>query len=134
MADRFYGTVYLGGKLTQEQFKKCEELLEDCLEHGDELNEDGSASFSECTSSDFQGIVEYCTSNGIALSLHWDAKWEQEANVEYWMDGEYKQFFAAGDGDIAIRLAELQEHPDMTIAEFIAKMQIPEFPTFEIAD
>ena len=134
MADRFYGTVYLGGKLTQEQFDKCEELLEDCLEHGDELNEDGSAAFSECTGSDFQGIVEYCTSNGIALSLHWDAKWEQEANVEYWVDGEYKQFFAAGDGDIAIRLAELQEHPDMTIAEFIANMEIPEFPIFEIID
>ena len=134
MADRFYGTVCLGGKLTQEQFKKCAELLDDCLESGDELNDDGSAAFSECTGSDFRGIVDYCTSNGIALSLHWDAKWEQEANVEYWVDGEYKQFFAAGDGDIAVRLAELKEHSDMTIAEFISKMQIPEFPILEIID
>jgi hypothetical protein len=66
--------------------------------------------------------------------LHWDAKWEQEANVECWVNGQYKQFFAAGDGDIAVRLAELKEHSEMTIAEFIDKMQIPEFPHFEIVD
>lgn len=132
MADRFYGVVYLGGKLTQEQFKKCEELLEGCLDS--ELGEDGSGAFIECTCEDFDGIVDYCKSNGIALSLHWDAKWENDSSVDYWVDGEYKQFFAAGDGDIAIRLAELQEHPDMTIAEFIAKMDIPDFPHFEIVD
>jgi hypothetical protein len=54
--------------------------------------------------------------------------------VDYWVNGEYKQFFAAGDGDIAVRLAELEEHPEMTIAEFIAKMDIPEFPLFEIIE
>lgn len=132
MADRFYGTVYIGGKLTQEQFDKCKELLEHCLD--DELGEDGSGAFIECTCSDFDPIVEYCNSNHIALSLHWDAKWEQESSVDYWVDGVYKQYFAAGDGDIAVRLAELQEHPEMTIAEFIEKMQIPDFPDFEIVE
>jgi hypothetical protein len=132
MADRFYGTVYLGGRLTQEQFDKCKELLEPCLD--DELDDDGSGAFIECTCHDFDDIVDFCKSNGIALSLHWDAKWEQDSSVDYWVNGEYKQFFAAGDGDIAVRLAELQEHPEMTIAEFIAKMDIPDFPAFEIVE
>ena len=133
MADRFYGTVYLGGKITQEQFDRCEELLEGCTD-GNELSEDGSVLFSECTCDDFLEIVEYCKSNRIALSLHWDAKWEQESTIEYWVDGIYKQYFAAGDGDIAIRLGELQEHPEMTIAEFIEKMKIPDFPNFEFIE
>lgn len=132
MADRFYGTVYLGGKITQEQFDRCEELLEECLD--DCIGGDGSGAFVECTESDFQEIVEYCKSNSIALSLHWDAKWEQDSIVEYWVDGIYKQYFAAGDGDIAIRLGELQEHPEMTVAEFIAKMKIPDFPNFEFIE
>jgi hypothetical protein len=130
MADRFCGTVYLGGILTQAQFKHCKKLLKVCLEN--ELDDDGSGAFVDCVESDFQDIIKYCTTNGIALSLHWNAKWEQEASVEYWVDGVYKQYFADGDGEIAVRLSELQKHQDMTVKAFIEKLELPHFPNLEI--
>jgi hypothetical protein len=132
MSDRYYGTVYLGGKVTQEQFARCEELMEFCLDS--DLGEDGSGAFIECEASDFNDVAEYCMSNQIALSLHWGASGDQDSYVDYWVDGTKKTFAAAGDGDIAVRLAELQEHPEMTIAEFIAKMDIPDFHAFEIVE
>ena len=132
MADRFYGTVYLGGKITQEQFDKCKELLEACLD--DELGEDGSGAFIECTESDFQEVVEYCKSSSIALSLHWEASGDQGSYVEYWIKGEYKFYVSDPDGSIAVRMSDLKAHPEMTIAEFIAKMEIPDFPVFEIVE
>ena len=131
MADRFGGTVYLGGTITQEQFDKCKELMADYLE--EEVDEDGSSCFAECTCNDFLPVVEYCIENKIALSFHWEAKYEEDSTLEYWVDGCYKQFLSSNDGDVAIRLAELQSHPGMTIAEFIAKLDIPNFPNFEIA-
>lgn len=132
MADRFYGTVYLGGKITQEQFNKCEELLEECLD--DCIGGDGSGAFVECTESDFQEIVEYCKSNSIALSLHWEASGDQGSYVEYWIKGAYKFYVSDPDGSIAVRMSDLKAHPEMTIAEFIAKMEIPDFPVFEIVE
>jgi hypothetical protein len=132
MADRFGGTVYLGGAITQEQFDKCKELMADCLD--EELDDDGSSCFVECTTSDFLPVVEYCIENKIALCFHWEAKYEEDSTLEYWVDGTYKQFLSSGDGDVAIRLAELQAYPSMTIAEFITKLDIPNFPNFEIAE
>jgi hypothetical protein len=108
-------------------------LLEECLD--DELGDDGSGFFIDCTEESFDGIVDYCKSNSIALCLHWDAKWEQESYVEYWVGGTYKAFFASGDGDVAVRLSQLLEHPsEMTIAEFVAKLEVPDFPLFEIVE
>jgi hypothetical protein len=132
MADRFYGTVYLGGKVTQEQFDKCKELLESCLD--DELGDDGSGAFIECTESDFVDVVAFCKSESIALSLHWEASHDQGSYVEYWIGGAYKFCDADIEGNIAVRLSDLKAHPEMTIAEFIAKMEIPEFPLFEIIE
>jgi hypothetical protein len=31
-------------------------------------------------------------------------------------------------------MSDLKAHPEMTIAEFIARMDIPEFPLFEIIE
>jgi hypothetical protein len=31
-------------------------------------------------------------------------------------------------------MSDLKAHPEMTIAEFIARMDIPEFPLFEIVE
>lgn len=132
MADRFGGTVYLGGAITQEQFDKCEELMADCLD--EEVGDDGSSCFVECTTSDFVPVVEYCIENKIALCLHWEAKYEEDGTMEYWIDGNYKQFLATNNGEIAIRLSELQEKPSLTIAEFLEKLEIPNFPIFEIAE
>lgn len=132
MADRFGGTVYLGGKITQEQFAKCKELLADCLD--EEINDDGSSCFVECTTSDFVPVVEYCIAHNIALCLHWEAKYGENSNLEYWIDGNYKLFMADIDGDVAIRLPDLQDYPGMTIAEFIEKLDIPDFPNFELAE
>lgn len=132
MADRFYGTVYIGGKLTQEQFDKCKELLADCLD--EEINDDGSSCFVECTCGDFLPVVEYCIENKIALCLYWEAKYEEDGMLEYWIDGNYKQFLATNNGEIAIRLPDLQKHPEMTIAKFIEMMDIPDFPNFEIVE
>lgn len=132
MADRFSGTVFLGGKITQDQFDECKELLANCLD--DEICEDGSSYFVECTTSDFVPVVEYCIENKIALCLHWEAKYGENSNLEYWIDGNYKLFMADIDGDVAIRLPDLQDYPGMTIAEFIEKLDIPDFPNFELAE
>jgi hypothetical protein len=132
MADRYYGTVYLGGKVTQEQFDKCKELLESCLD--DKLDGDGSGAFIECTESDFADVVAYCKSESIALSLHWEASGDQGSYVEYWIGGAYKFYVADLEGNIAVRMSDLKAHPEMTIAEFIARMNIPEFPLFEIIE
>lgn len=130
MADRFSGTVSIGGKVAQEQFEKCSELLDACV--NEERNDDGSWYFSECTTQDFLPLVEYCIEHGIALCLHWDAKHGEDSTLEYWVDGKYKQFLSSGDGVVAIRLTELQERTGITIAQFIDKLDIPDFPDFEI--
>jgi hypothetical protein len=132
MSDRYYGTVYLGGKVTQEQVDKCKELLESCLD--DELGDDGSGAFIECNESDFADVVAYCKSESIALSLHWEASGDQGSYVEYWIGGAYKFYVADLEGNIAVRMSDLKAHPEMTIAEFIVRMDIPEFPLFEIIE
>ena len=132
MSDRYYGTVYLGGKVTQEQFDKCKELLESCLD--DELGDNGSGAFIECTESDLADVVAYCKSESIALSLHWEASGDQGSYVEYWIGGAYKFYVADLEGNIAVRMSDLKAHPEMTISEFIARMDIPEFPLFEIVE
>ena len=67
-------------------------------------------------------------------AMHWEASGDQGSYVEYWIGGAYKFYVADLEGNIAVRMSDLKAHPEMTIAEFIARMDIPEFPLFEIVE
>lgn len=137
MADRFYGTVALGGQITQEQYARCLELLDPCLEMDGELDDDGTASFHECVKEDFADLVQYCEEHKIAMMLQWDAKWEFGSYVEYWIDGKYQQFNTDSSGCIVVSVSDLKaqsnEFPEMTITHYVDAMDIPEFPELLIS-
>ena len=130
--DRFSGTVLLGGKITEEQLADCETILEDI---DSDLDTDGLAYFQECTQDDFLSLVEYCKAHGIALAIQWDAKWEYNAQVEYWIDGKYKKFPTDSNGNIVVRVCDLGKHrTSMTMYEYIMSLDIPELPEFSIVE
>lgn len=131
MADRFNGTIQLGGRISREVFQRCVELCEHLLE-GD--FEEGAAYFCECTQDDFQELIQYCKDNGVSLSLLWEAKYEFDAQVDYWIDGNAHQYLGTNEGDIAVRLSDLENAKDMTVREFIDSLRVPEFPELEIID
>lgn len=132
MADRFGGTVQIGGKITRAQYQKCEELLEELLELG--LDDDGLGYFAEQTTSDFDPIIKHCTEHGIALAIQWEPKWEYSGRIEYWIGGTHEDFLANADGTIVVPFEELQVCEEMTVAEFIKNMGVPDFPQLEIVD
>lgn len=138
MADRFHGTVAIGGQITQEQYARCLELLDPCLEFEGELEDDGSAAFSECTEEDFAELVQYCEEQKIALTLQWDAKWDFGSYVEYWIDSKHQQFDTDSSGRIVVSVSDLtaqsSEFPEMTIKHYIDAMDIPEFPELLITE
>lgn len=128
MADRFSGSVYIGGEITKEQYEEVSRLAcEAGCEHQD-FELDGGNYFDECVSDDFRDLIDYCTKNNIALSIHWDAKWEYGASVEYWVDGRHRSYLATNGGDIVARVESMLQYPDMTIKDYVALLDIPEFP------
>jgi len=133
MADRFYGTVSIGGLVTEEQFEQFCKLMEPCIE--DEVFEDGTAHFVECTQEDFTDLVAWCESNNIPLCITWSPRYEYGGITQYWINGEYKEFDSNADESIIIPLASLQDVPEqMTIKDFIEGLDIPDFPILEIAE
>jgi hypothetical protein len=134
MSDRFYGTVTIGGQITQEQYARCLELLEPCLAMDDELNDEGSATFRECTEEDFEELVQYCAEQGIALMLQWEAKYDIGDYVEYWIDGNHQQFDTDSSGCIVVTIDDLEVSPFKFISDFIDMLSIPEFPELLIVE
>jgi hypothetical protein len=134
MADRFNGTVSLGGPITQEQYERCLELIE--LEMEPCLDDNGSAPFQDCTKEDFAALVKYCEEQKIALMLEWDGDDIIVDFVEYWIDGKHQQFNTDSFGRIAISVSDLKakakEAPQMTIEKYVDAMDIPEFPELQI--
>jgi hypothetical protein len=135
MADRFYGDIHIGGRVTREQFKVLCNLADPCLEMEGTIEEDGTASFQECTSEDFADLVTYCEEHKIPLMLQWDGKYEYGPFCEYWINGTYKQFDTDSNGRIVVTVEALHEQrAAMTINEFLASLELPEFPAFELVD
>ncbi len=134
MADRIGGTVYIGGKITQQQFDTCAELLE--FVSGEVMDDDGSTSFAECGAEgeEFEEIIEYCKANKIALHIHWQPKWDLGGCIDSWVDGNFKAFHANASGEIMVPFSSLQEHSEKTVAEFLASLDVPDFPLLEIID
>jgi|694.fasta_scaffold16366_14 hypothetical protein len=131
MADRFSGSVYIGGKVTQEQLEKIECLLSPCLE-GD-LGDDGFGYFYECTQSDFNDTVAYCIEIGASILIQRDTRYELDGHVEYYTPNGIAMFNATQSGRILIPLDQLEARdPSTTIEEFIRSLEIPSFPDLEI--
>lgn len=132
MADRYFGSVYLGGRVTREQFNECVELLECCTWEG--TDEDGLTLFQECRADDFDPIVEYCENNQIPLSIHWEGLSGEDSQVSYFVGGTRKHYTANARGDVVVDLQDLLKHPSMSVEDYVASLEIPEFPDFEIID
>ncbi len=132
MADRFCGAIFLGGKVRANVLERIEEV---CDPFGDEgMDLDGSCYFYDCTGRDFDELKQICKDNGIALMIQWDAKYEYDGIVEYYIDGKHSSYTATNSGDIVVRLCDLEEHPCMFIRDYIKNMEIPNFPNFEVID
>ena len=131
MADRFAGNIQLGGNVSREQFVALTGLLDPLLDYD---LEDGQGEFSESTSSDFVDLVQYCEEQKIPLLIQWDGKYEYGAQCEYWVDGKYHQFDTDTSGSIVVRVEDLDAKSTMSIPEFIASLEIPEFPDFVVLD
>ena len=130
MADRFSGTISIGGKLTAEQEKTLREHLVGLVEDDDlEISY-----FSECAYDGATELVEYCKSQNIPLAIQWDAKWEFGSFIEYWVDGNYKQYDCDVEGNIVVSVAYLQDRVDRSVAAVIDGLEIPEFPALELEE
>ncbi len=132
MADRFSGSIYVGGRITEKMFSDLEDLLNPLLEG--ELDYDGYGCFYDCTSSDFDEVIKHCNDNQIALMIQWDAKYEYDAYVTYYMNGKESSYRSNNGGDILVAVSDLEEHPCMFICDYIKKLEIPNFPNLEIID
>lgn len=130
MADRFCGTVRLGGTITEQQLKECDKLLDLLTEQ--QIAQDGETRFFECIEEDFSEFIVYCTKHGIAVNLVWEPKYEIGGKSEYWIDGKYKIFEVSSDGKILVSIDELKESEHTTIQDFITSMEIPDFPLFSV--
>lgn len=128
--------ITLGGPVTPEQLAKCNLLVEDCLEYDEVINEDGSASFRECTSENFKGLIEYCVAEGIALSIQWDAGHDCDAIAQYWLDGQMSEFTIDHNRDVVVLADELfaksMVKPELTIVEYLEALGLPTFPEFSL--
>ncbi len=131
MADRFSGTLALGGKVTEEQMDDIERLLDECIAM-EYMAEDGSMFFNECVQDDFSSVIEYCQKNNIPVCLHWEPKYEFHGELEFWIDGKYRSYQSNADREIVVTLEHLEQDTSLTVAEFIAKLDVPEFPPFEV--
>jgi hypothetical protein len=132
MADRFSGEITLGGKIARERLERCKELLCGCLES--EMDDTGQGLFNECVSNDFEELVKYCLSNDIALCIQWYQKYEYGAQIQFWVDGKHKCFATNTEDEIVVALEELQSNSELTVADFISQLDIPEFPDLEIVE
>lgn len=130
MSDRFSGTVHLGGPVTCEQLAKCVELTDDNLEFGE--FDYGSAHFIECMDDNFHDLVVYCKAQNIPLSIQWGAELGFDALVQFWINGHSSEYYTTHDGEIIAKLADLRDHEDMTVGEYIKTLGIPEFPAFSL--
>lgn len=129
MADRYCGTIRVGGEMSEEQFAHIENLIEQI---GDESEGDGQAYFRDCTAGDFAEIIDYCEKYRVPLRIEWEAKWDFNGMVEYFVDGRRPRFSADQNGAIMVHLYELQESNCKTIAEFIEQLGVPDFPDLKI--
>ena len=131
MADRFSGDVMIGGKISKSVFSRIEDLLLPLLE-GD--LEDGCGIFTECAYGDFDGVRLYCVKHNIALAIYWDAKWEYNAVVEFHVGGRSCEFITNSNGQVVVSVDELESNKHLSIPDFIASLEIPEFPELEVVD
>lgn len=131
MADRFSGDVMIGGKISGTVFVSIKDML-DFLE--DDLDDDGTGVFCECTGSDFTDLRAYCKEKGVALAIYWDAKWEYGATVEFHIDGKEYNFDTDSNGRIVITVDELESNKHLSIQQFIDSLEIPEFPELEVVN
>lgn len=134
MGNRFYGNITIGGQVTKEQLKALIALVDTLLEMDGTLEKNGQASFHECNSEDFADLIQYVEEQKIALQLYWDAGHECDAHCEVWLNGKYKQFNTDGEGNIVVRVSDLEEHENMFICDFIKSLDIPDFPAFELIE
>lgn len=133
MADRFSGSFCIGGKVTRKQLRKLSSILD--LSIGYDLSEDNTGgNFDECTASDFSDAIKFCQENDIAISVHWQSKYGEDSVMEIHAKGKSSTYLASIDGEICIRLSDLCEHEDVLIKDYIASLEIPEFPDLELID
>lgn len=131
MSDRFNGDVIIGGRMSEAVFSRAEDLLLPLLE-GD--LDDGAGIFYECNGNDFNQVRTYCRDHGVALAIYWDAKYEYGPSVEFLIGGKSQSFDTDSNGRIIISVDELESSKHLSIPEFIASLDIPEFPSLEIID
>lgn len=135
MADRFYGSVDIGGNVTEEHFDKLSEMLDElCEDYGD----CGSWNFAENAPNDFREVIDYCIEKKIALCITWEGKWEYDACADFWIDGKHQVFMTDHSGSIAVKLENMRQEsievPQITLAQYISSLNIPDFPELQIID
>jgi len=134
VADKYSGTIRIGGSVTEEELEKIQGLFEQCLDFlsDGELRENGTGDFVECEENAFKKVIAFCNRQNIALSLVWHKKRGADSVVEYWLAGSHKEYLANCDGDVVVKLSDLESHTDTSVADFIEELEVPVFPPFEL--
>ena len=127
MGDYFSGHIRLGGKISPEVLDKIYELWQ-C----DEWDEEGGGTFDECQVGDHDELVEFCKDHDIAVAIHWDSDHGWDADVAFYIDGIKSVFSADMDGDIVVKLNELQRNMDKSVEDFVKSLGVPTMPAFEL--
>jgi ABC-type transporter Mla MlaB component len=135
MSDSFCGSLTFGGTVTEEQLSRLNEFVTD-VSTSDEIDDAGVCYFDEATLSDFVELIEHCESNKIALMIQWDAKYEFDGRVEYYVAGNRRDYVGSQGGNIMCFLYELEDavekNPGITVHEFIKGLDVPNFPLFAL--
>jgi len=134
VADKYSGTIRIGGSVTEEELEKIQALIERCLDplSDGELRENGTGDFVECEESDFKKVIAFCDRQNIALALVWHKKQGADSVVEYWLAGSHKEYLANCNGDVVVKISDLELKTDTLVADFIAELEVPVFPPFKL--
>lgn len=129
MADRFAGTVRIGGKITHAQKTALLQILEEMRMYDvDELDD---FNFQECVCEDFEPLRDYCIAQNIPLTVEWFGHYDQQAYVEYYINGAESVFECNASSEIVITESYLQERQHMFVKDVLDGLGIPDFPALE---
>lgn len=130
MADRFSGNIQIGGKISSELLRQLNELLDIITDH--DLDITGYGWFNERVDEDMKDLIAFCKDNGIALSIQWDAKYEYDSFIQYFVGDDEKTFLCTSAGQLVAEIGDMEKTPNMTIADYIKSLGIPDMPPLEV--
>lgn len=130
MSDRFSGNIQIGGRISQDLMDRCNELCKDITDH--DLDEYGLGWFNECVTADMEELRAFCRENNIAISIQWDAKYEFDGSIQFFIGDDFREYLCTNAGQITAVVSDMEKHSEMTVGDYIKSLGIPELPPLEI--